>query len=958
MKIKEKVKWAALWEEINRRADWIYFWNCFFPVKLTVGVNEYNVVCPFHDDKHASMSVNTENGVWYCHGCGEKGNASQFLQKYKEMSKEDSVLELARIVGINIDNFIYREKQTKSIDKAIIRKFHNALKENDFALESIQKICGWTIETINKYQIGFDGERYTIPIFNEKGKCVNIRKYLPKVKDKLSKMLSYKAGYGEARLFPIENLAGNEILICEGEKDCILANQVGFNAITSTAGAGTWKINWNEKFKGKTVYICYDSDKAGIEGATKVASNLIGFAEIVKIVNIPLPEISGADFTDYIFGHGYTKDDFEQLIENSDIFEIKSIQRTKRKDIDEYNQTILSEASHSRFYDSGVELKVMVAGKDLTPYFVPKTIRYTCKFMNKGDKNCAYCKIKQENGNYVFNIESDNPDMLKLIGVNDNIKKKILSEIAGLPPKCYKYTEELTDVYNLEEIRLIPEIDFSSKEVRYVVRNAYSIGHGIETNKVYVMKGRTVADPRSQYATHLIREWRLAEGEIEKFNLTKKEAKKLEAFQPKNISLKEKANEIYSDYEYNVVNIYDRHDLFFFIDLIYHSVLSFDFQGERIMKGWTEGIIIGDTRTGKTKTIERIINHYKLGEKITGESLSFAGLVGGLQQISKRWQLQWGKIPLNDRRLLVIDEASGISINDIKQMSGLRSSGIAEITKIQTERTFARTRLIWVTNPRNERALMSYSQGVESIFDLIKSPEDIARFDMAMTCGIDEGDIRKINSMTNEKRKHIYTSELCNNLVLWSWSREPQHIYITKEAEEKIIKNAIIMGQRYHSSIPLVQATEQRIKIAKLSVACACRFFSTDENHEKVIVKPEHVKFVCDFLDMIYSKKSMSYRWYSIRKYKDENLDEEYIAGLCETIDERLAEQLLDLDKFRLNDYAAFLGDREKGRAFRSLLYNARAVKPVGSSYDRKTPAFIHWLRINFKESSDDECPF
>ena len=128
--------------------------------------------------------------------------------------------------------------------------------------------------------------------------------------------------------------------------------------------------------------------------------------------------------------------------------------------------------------------------------------------------------------------------------------------------------------------------------------------------------------------------------------------------------------------------------------MVYHSALGFFFQGQEIKRGWVEGLIIGDTRSGKSETAASLMKHYQLGEFVTGENTSFAGLIGGMQQNQKRWFVSWGKIPLNDRRLVILDEASGLSERDISNISGFRSSGIAEIIKIHQERPMT-TRLIW-----------------------------------------------------------------------------------------------------------------------------------------------------------------------------------------------------------------------------------------------------------------------
>ena len=39
----------------------------------------YTGLCPFHEEKTPSFSVNDERGFFHCFGCGEGGNAFTFL---------------------------------------------------------------------------------------------------------------------------------------------------------------------------------------------------------------------------------------------------------------------------------------------------------------------------------------------------------------------------------------------------------------------------------------------------------------------------------------------------------------------------------------------------------------------------------------------------------------------------------------------------------------------------------------------------------------------------------------------------------------------------------------------------------------------------------------------------------------------------------------------------------------
>jgi DNA primase len=54
-----------------------------------VGKDEAKGLCPFHDDRRPSFSVNMREGVWFCHaGCGG-GNIFQFLARYQGVKVKD-----------------------------------------------------------------------------------------------------------------------------------------------------------------------------------------------------------------------------------------------------------------------------------------------------------------------------------------------------------------------------------------------------------------------------------------------------------------------------------------------------------------------------------------------------------------------------------------------------------------------------------------------------------------------------------------------------------------------------------------------------------------------------------------------------------------------------------------------------------------------------------------------------
>lgn len=101
------------------------------------------------------------------------------------------------------------------------------------------------------------------------------------------------------------------VFVVEGEKDADNLARNGFVATTNVGGAGKWREEYNQYFKGRNVVILPDNDKAGKDHAQKVFTALSGVAASVKTVALPdLPD--KGDVSDWIAAGG-TKETLEQL---------------------------------------------------------------------------------------------------------------------------------------------------------------------------------------------------------------------------------------------------------------------------------------------------------------------------------------------------------------------------------------------------------------------------------------------------------------------------------------------------------------------------------------------------------------------------------------------------------------------------------------------------------------------
>lgn len=602
----------------------------------------------------------------------------------------------------------------------------------------------------------------------------------------------------------------------------------------------------------------------------------------------------------------------------------------------------LAKAGKPEYIGKWIKFRATSSGKDLQPYASPCKVRFKCKM---GIKACSACTIGQAQGFLEHAIGVESLDVLRMIDVDEDRLKEFMRRSAGIYPRCPRFDMEVKKHHTIENIRLMPEISFNPEaNSEYTVKQAYYVGHGIKTNATYEFEGISVADPKDQHITMQLIKARPVQDSIEAFKLSEEMQEKLKIFQVQT-TIEEKLNDITEDLSNNVTSIYRRNDLITAIDLVYHSVLYFNFQGKRISKGWTEALIMGDTRCGKTETITALARHYRAGEISTGENCSFAGLVGGLQQVGSRWSISWGKLPLNDKRLFIIDEVSGMPIEDIGRMSGVRSSGLAEITKVQTERTFARTRIVWVANPRSSRPLGSYDTGVQAIPELMGRPEDIARFDLAITVMSGDVPLSVVNEQKRKKVEHKYTSELCSKLVLWAWSRKPEDVVITEEAEKLCLELSMKMGATYSSMIPLVEPAELRIKLIRLSVACAARTFAST-NGENLVVDVQHIQFVYDFLNKVYSQPSMNYLAFSKARLQEQQLkDSSVVEVIIKSHGPALVEGLLSQQYFRLQDFEDLFDlEKKELKGIISQLVRNRAIKHYNTVYC-KTPAFIVMLR-------------
>ena len=93
------------------------------------------------------------------------------------------------------------------------------------------------------------------------------------------------------------------VFVVEGEKDANRLADLGLVATTNVGGAGKWRPEYNEHFRGRGVVVIADNDDPGRDHAQKVSQSLHGIAASIKILSLPgLPE--HGDVSDWIKAGG------------------------------------------------------------------------------------------------------------------------------------------------------------------------------------------------------------------------------------------------------------------------------------------------------------------------------------------------------------------------------------------------------------------------------------------------------------------------------------------------------------------------------------------------------------------------------------------------------------------------------------------------------------------------------
>lgn len=310
-----------LLEEIRYRNDIVDVIGSVVKLKRS-GANYFGL-CPFHNEKTGSFSVNREKQMFYCFGCGAGGNVISFVMDYENYSFNEAVKYLADRAGINLPETEEspEEKREASFRQSVLECLKSAAvyyykllysPEGRMGLEYL-KNRGLSDDTIRSFGLGYSGKGFDKAVtflrkkgFDDKviqaaGLC-NISekhgmtdRFFNRVMFPIMDINSRVIGFGgrvmgdgqpkylnspETVVFDkSHNMYGMNVarrsrkpyrIVCEGYMDVISMHQAGFTEAVASLGTAftAGHANLLRRYT-KDVRLTYDSDNAGAKAAVR-----------------------------------------------------------------------------------------------------------------------------------------------------------------------------------------------------------------------------------------------------------------------------------------------------------------------------------------------------------------------------------------------------------------------------------------------------------------------------------------------------------------------------------------------------------------------------------------------------------------------------------------------------------------------------------------------------------------
>ena len=292
--------------------------------------SEFSGLCPFHNEKTPSFTVNDKKGFYHCFGCGEQGDAVGFVMKTEGLSFPESVEKLAREVNLPVPRATPAERERaerastlQEVVELAARWFQKQLRlpVGRHGLDYLRG-RGLSDQTIDDFRLGFapdsrDGllsalKREKVPLDKivEAGLAIQPEdkrepydrfrgRVMFPINDRRGRVIAFGGrvmGTGEPKYLnspetPLFHKGANlycldrarqavtkdqPVIVAEGYMDVIALHGAGFTGAVAPLGTALTEGQLGELWKlADEPFLCFDGDTAGRRAASRAAERAL-----------------------------------------------------------------------------------------------------------------------------------------------------------------------------------------------------------------------------------------------------------------------------------------------------------------------------------------------------------------------------------------------------------------------------------------------------------------------------------------------------------------------------------------------------------------------------------------------------------------------------------------------------------------------------------------------------------
>ena len=336
-------------------------------VKLTKKGREYQGLCPFHNEKTPSFTVNESKGFYHCFGCGAHGDIIKFEMEANGLPFIDALQKLAHQAGLQMPQLSAKDKKEEDERKSLYEImetacafFERELRMPDGAsgLKYFTEKRGLSPETLKKFRLGFAPNnnalmahlkaqgidekdmkelgliaipedtsrrphdffrnRVMIPITNKQGKIIAFGgRVMEKIEPKYLNSPDTPIFNKRRNLYNLDKAREvaykeKKLIICEGYMDVIALDRYGFGYAVAPLGTALTEEQIAEAWRVcPEPILCLDGDSPGVKAAMRAVDRVLPMLKAgYSLQFLFLPDNQDPD--EYLQAHGH--DSFAALM--------------------------------------------------------------------------------------------------------------------------------------------------------------------------------------------------------------------------------------------------------------------------------------------------------------------------------------------------------------------------------------------------------------------------------------------------------------------------------------------------------------------------------------------------------------------------------------------------------------------------------------------------------------------